>query len=176
MASERPRLRVALAGDTILGRNLAQAIARTRRAPIAPEVVDVAAEADVFIVNLECCISDRGLPRADPRKLDCVATDMMGKSGRAMLDALVSRTADPVVLADPARGLLRKKIPRSEKRSRAASTPSTRWSSGGSSRTWTTWTRRSTSSRARSRSNSARSRRRLSCCARSPASAVAPPR
>jgi poly-gamma-glutamate capsule biosynthesis protein CapA/YwtB (metallophosphatase superfamily) len=68
MASERPRLRVALAGDTMLGRNVAEAIARTRRVPIAPEVVDVAAEADVFILNLECCISDRGLPWADPRK------------------------------------------------------------------------------------------------------------
>jgi transposase len=45
-------------------------------------------------------------------KLDCVATDMMGKSGRAMLDALVSGTTDPVVLADLARGQLRKKIPR----------------------------------------------------------------
>ena len=44
-------------------------------------------------------------------KLDCVATDMMGKSGRAMLDALVSGTTDPVVLADLARGLLRKKLP-----------------------------------------------------------------
>jgi transposase len=44
-------------------------------------------------------------------KLDCVATDMMGKSGRAMLDALVSGTTDPVVLADLARGQLRKKIP-----------------------------------------------------------------
>jgi len=44
-------------------------------------------------------------------KLDCVATDMMGKSGRAMLDALVSGTTDPRVLADLARGLLRKKLP-----------------------------------------------------------------
>mgnify|MGYP003288431116 CR=1 FL=1 len=44
-------------------------------------------------------------------KLDCVATDMMGKSCRAMLDALVSGTTDPVVLADLARGQLRKKIP-----------------------------------------------------------------
>jgi transposase len=44
-------------------------------------------------------------------KLDCVATDMMGKSGRAMLDALVSGTTDPVVLADLARGQLRKKLP-----------------------------------------------------------------
>jgi transposase len=44
-------------------------------------------------------------------KLDCVATDMLGKSGRAMLDALVSGTTDPVVLADLARGQLRKKLP-----------------------------------------------------------------
>jgi transposase len=44
-------------------------------------------------------------------KLDCVVTDMMGKSGRAMLDALVSGTTDPLVLAELARGQLRKKIP-----------------------------------------------------------------
>jgi transposase len=44
-------------------------------------------------------------------KLDCVATDILGKSGRAMLDALVSGTTDPVVLADLAKGKLRKKIP-----------------------------------------------------------------
>src|SRR5215218_274709 len=44
-------------------------------------------------------------------KLDTVATDMMGKSGRVMLDALVSGTTDPVVLADLARGQLRKKLP-----------------------------------------------------------------
>jgi Transposase len=44
-------------------------------------------------------------------KLDTVATDMLGKSGRAMLDALVSGTTDPGVLADLARGRLRKKLP-----------------------------------------------------------------
>jgi transposase len=44
-------------------------------------------------------------------KLDCVATDILGKSGRDMLDALVAGTTDPNVLADLARGLLRKKIP-----------------------------------------------------------------
>jgi transposase len=44
-------------------------------------------------------------------KLDCVATDILGVSGRAMLDALVSGTTDPEVLADLARGRLRKKIP-----------------------------------------------------------------
>jgi transposase len=44
-------------------------------------------------------------------KLDCVATDILGKSGRAMLDALVSGTTDPDVLADLALGKLRAKIP-----------------------------------------------------------------
>jgi len=44
-------------------------------------------------------------------KLDCVASDILGKSGRAMLDALVAGTTDPALLADLAKGLLRKKIP-----------------------------------------------------------------
>ncbi len=44
-------------------------------------------------------------------KLDCVATDILGKSGRAMLDALVKGTTDPEVLADLALGKMRKKIP-----------------------------------------------------------------
>jgi transposase len=44
-------------------------------------------------------------------KLGCVASDILGKSGRDMLDALVAGTTDPNVLADLARGQLRKKIP-----------------------------------------------------------------
>jgi transposase len=44
-------------------------------------------------------------------KLDCVATDILGKSGRAMLDALVQGTTNPEVLAELAQGRLRAKIP-----------------------------------------------------------------
>jgi transposase len=44
-------------------------------------------------------------------KLDCVATDILGASGRAMLDALVAGTTDPHVLADLAKGRLRAKLP-----------------------------------------------------------------
>jgi len=44
-------------------------------------------------------------------KLDCVATDILGKSGRAMLDALCQGTTDPELLAELARGKLRPKIP-----------------------------------------------------------------
>jgi transposase len=44
-------------------------------------------------------------------KLSSVATDILGVSGRAMLQALLEGTHDPDVLADLARGRLRKKIP-----------------------------------------------------------------
>jgi transposase len=44
-------------------------------------------------------------------KLASVASDVLGKSGRDMLNALVQGTTDPEVLADLARGALRKKLP-----------------------------------------------------------------
>jgi transposase len=44
-------------------------------------------------------------------KLGCVASDILGKSGRDMLDALVAGTTDPTVLASLARGQLRSKLP-----------------------------------------------------------------
>jgi transposase len=44
-------------------------------------------------------------------KVTSVLTDVMGASGRAMVDALVAGTTDPQVLADLARGQLRKKLP-----------------------------------------------------------------
>ena len=43
--------------------------------------------------------------------LTSVATRLLGASGRAMLDALVAGTTDADVLADLARGTLRKKLP-----------------------------------------------------------------
>jgi hypothetical protein len=55
--------------------------------------------------RLDKILEDTGI------KLSCVASDILGKSGRDMLDALVSCTTDPVVLADLARGQLRKKLP-----------------------------------------------------------------
>jgi transposase len=55
--------------------------------------------------RLHKIIEDTGI------KLDCVASDVLGKSGRAMLDALVAGTTDPELLADLAKGKLRAKIP-----------------------------------------------------------------
>lgn len=57
-------------------------------------------------VNRLCkVLEDSGL------KLTSVVTDVMGASGRAMLAALVEGTTDPAVLAELARGRLRKKLP-----------------------------------------------------------------
>ena len=62
-------LRLALAGDTMLGRGVAQRLHEDPRAPlIAPEVAEAAASADRFVLNLECCISERGERFDDPRK------------------------------------------------------------------------------------------------------------
>lgn len=57
-------------------------------------------------VNRLCkVLEDAGL------KLTSVLTDVMGASGQAMVRALVAGTTDPVLLADLARGTLRKKLP-----------------------------------------------------------------
>jgi transposase len=55
--------------------------------------------------RLDKVLQDAGI------KLSSVASNILGSSGRAMLTALVSGTEDPAVLADLAKGLLRKKLP-----------------------------------------------------------------
>jgi transposase len=55
--------------------------------------------------RLQKTLEDAGI------KLSSVATDVLGVSGRLMLDALVSGTRDPEVLAELAKGALRKKLP-----------------------------------------------------------------
>jgi transposase len=57
------------------------------------------------IQRLDKVLQDAGI------KLSSVATRVLGTSGRAMLDALVSGTTDPEVLAELARGRLRSKLP-----------------------------------------------------------------
>jgi hypothetical protein len=44
-------------------------------------------------------------------KLSSVASDVLGKSGRDMLDALIAGVSDAETLADLARGRLRAKLP-----------------------------------------------------------------
>jgi hypothetical protein len=60
---------VALAGDTMLGRGVARALDRTPpEALVAPEVRAALGQADLVVLNLECCISERGRPWNAPGK------------------------------------------------------------------------------------------------------------
>jgi poly-gamma-glutamate synthesis protein (capsule biosynthesis protein) len=53
----------------MLGRSVAHVIARAGpEALFADEVVEITRSADLFVLNLECCISERGRPWPDPRK------------------------------------------------------------------------------------------------------------
>jgi poly-gamma-glutamate capsule biosynthesis protein CapA/YwtB (metallophosphatase superfamily) len=62
-------VKLALAGDTMLGRKVGEALAEDGpRSLVAPEVAELTREADLVVLNLECCISDRGSPWPDPRK------------------------------------------------------------------------------------------------------------
>jgi len=71
-------VRLALAGDTMLGREVARAL--ERRPPqslVEPELAELTRAADLFVLNLECCISERGAPvpkvfnfRAPPRAVE----------------------------------------------------------------------------------------------------------
>jgi poly-gamma-glutamate capsule biosynthesis protein CapA/YwtB (metallophosphatase superfamily) len=62
-------MKLALAGDAMLGRKVGDAL-RTQppESLVSEEVVAVAREADLFVLNLECCISTRGSPWPDPAK------------------------------------------------------------------------------------------------------------
>ena len=56
-------MRLALAGDTMLGREVAREL--ERRPPqslVEPALAELTSGADLFVLNLECCISERGAP------------------------------------------------------------------------------------------------------------------
>jgi Bacterial capsule synthesis protein PGA_cap len=75
-------VKLALGGDTMLGRGVAERL-ETEPADslFAPELVELVREADLVVLNLECCISARGEPtpgrvfhfRAPPRAAQALA-------------------------------------------------------------------------------------------------------
>ena len=84
-AGRRATIRIALMGDTMLGRGVGAEIGRrgTGRGLVAPEVVEAARAADLVVLNLECCVSERGerwqapgkpfFFRAPPAAVECLA-------------------------------------------------------------------------------------------------------
>jgi hypothetical protein len=92
-------MKLALAGDTMLGRGVAEVLAKSPTATLfADEVVAAFREADVAVVNLECCISTRGVPWPDPDKhlTDYVRRRGPFESHRPDLDEIAPTTM-PVV-------------------------------------------------------------------------------
>ena len=62
-------MKLALAGDTMLGRQVGERLGRVGpRALFADELVEVMGEADLVVLNLECAISERGERWPDPGK------------------------------------------------------------------------------------------------------------
>jgi poly-gamma-glutamate capsule biosynthesis protein CapA/YwtB (metallophosphatase superfamily) len=56
-------MKLALAGDTMLGRAVGDRLMEDpSHVLFAPELVEVIEEADLFMLNLECCVSARGEP------------------------------------------------------------------------------------------------------------------
>ena len=88
-------MKIALAGDTMLGRSVAAALVSAPPASlVADEVVAVAREADLFVLNLECCISERGSPWPDPRK------PFFFRAPPAAVETLAHLSVDCVTLAN----------------------------------------------------------------------------
>jgi poly-gamma-glutamate capsule biosynthesis protein CapA/YwtB (metallophosphatase superfamily) len=53
-------VRLALAGDTMLGRGVAEVLrGQPPESLVDPELVEITRGADLFVLNLECCISER---------------------------------------------------------------------------------------------------------------------
>jgi poly-gamma-glutamate capsule biosynthesis protein CapA/YwtB (metallophosphatase superfamily) len=62
-------VQLALAGDTMLGRRVAGAIVQDGPESLfADQVIALTRGADLFVLNLECCISERGTSWPDPHK------------------------------------------------------------------------------------------------------------
>jgi poly-gamma-glutamate synthesis protein (capsule biosynthesis protein) len=57
-------VKLALAGDTMLGRAVARMLERGQppESLVEPALAEITRAADLFVLNLECCISERGAP------------------------------------------------------------------------------------------------------------------
>jgi poly-gamma-glutamate capsule biosynthesis protein CapA/YwtB (metallophosphatase superfamily) len=123
-------VRLALAGDTMLGRRVGEEL--ERRPPesfVHGELAELTRDADVFVLNLECCISDRGEPvpktfnfRAPPAAVetllylgvDCVTlanNHVLDYGEDALLDTLVHLRAAGIAWAGAGEDIERARAP-----------------------------------------------------------------
>jgi poly-gamma-glutamate capsule biosynthesis protein CapA/YwtB (metallophosphatase superfamily) len=88
-------MRLALAGDTMLGRRVGDRLAAAPPSALFDsEIAAMTTAADLFLLDLECVISDRGARWPDPRK------PFFFRAPPAAIDALVHLGVDCVTLAN----------------------------------------------------------------------------
>lgn len=88
-------LKLALAGDTMLGRGVAARLRSAQPSSLfGPALLEAVHEADLVVLNLECCISTRGERWADPFK------PFFFRAPPAAVDALSLLGVDCVTLAN----------------------------------------------------------------------------
>jgi poly-gamma-glutamate capsule biosynthesis protein CapA/YwtB (metallophosphatase superfamily) len=88
-------IKLCLAGDTMLGRGVGEVL--NQESPprvVSKEVVELTREADLFLLNLECCISTRGEPWPAAGK------PFFFRAPPAAIDVLVDLGVDCVTLAN----------------------------------------------------------------------------
>jgi len=99
---------LALAGDTMLGRGVGQvlAVAGTEQV-VGPGLRAALDEADALVLNLECCVSDRGTPWPEPGKrfffrAPPAAVDLLSELGATAVTLANNHALDfgPEALAD----------------------------------------------------------------------------
>ena len=99
---------LALAGDTMLGRGVGERLAADPgHALLADDVAEIARSADLFVLNLECCISERGERVPEPGKpfffrAPPVAAERLAALGVACVTLANNHALDygPVALRD----------------------------------------------------------------------------
>lgn len=96
MASSCGTVTLALLGDTMLGRGVAERLDRgvPPESLVAPEIVELMASADLRLLNLECCISERGERWPSPGK------PFFFRAPPAAIDVLRHLRVDAVTLAN----------------------------------------------------------------------------
>jgi poly-gamma-glutamate capsule biosynthesis protein CapA/YwtB (metallophosphatase superfamily) len=99
---------LALAGDTMLGRGVGERLAADpSHALLGDDVAEIARAADLFVLNLECCISERGERVREPGKpfffrAPPVAAERLAELGVACVTLANNHALDygPVALRD----------------------------------------------------------------------------
>jgi len=97
---ERKQIRIALGGDAMLGRGVAAQLATTGPdGLVSGEVRDYLSGADLAVLNLECCISERGRPWEGAGKRFHFRAPPAAARSRFILPSSSAKMRSPAILS-----------------------------------------------------------------------------